>query len=265
MFEPHFYGEVLSVPRRKIIHYFLTLLVFFSLLISGAHTFYFFNGRNSLPKTLAAAFPGMAIHDGVLHPPSDTSYIPPSYLIASALNQLLYLPVILNEEVDSLVVVDTSNDSVVSRKLPMFHLKAREMVVHLNTDKSMTFSYENIMYGNKDLVFTQEQLGLFFRRHLAGIFFVYFFSTIVHQGVVIFFSIFFLGTAAYIFRLDRRRTFREYLKVSTFAIAPVAVGSALIAFSGVKVGWSWNILILLSTVVMFRAILATGGGKVPRE
>jgi hypothetical protein len=261
MFEPHFYFEVLSKSRREIVYHFIKLLIVFSILISAARIFYLFDKEKGLPQTLSRAFPGMAIREGTLYPPSGKPYVPPAYLIVPVLNQLFALPAMLNDEADSLVIVDTSGRSVVSRKLPVVLLKAREMVVHLNPTTTMKFSYENIMFGKKDLIFTPDQIALFLRKHLVGIFFGYFFSAVIHQGVLFFFSIFFLGIAAYIFRLERRWTFREYLKTSTFAISPVAVGSALIAFSGVKVGWSWHVLILLSTIVLFRAILVTGRGS----
>ncbi len=244
------------MPRREIIRYILKLLLFFSVLSSCADSWYLIHGERSISRMVAAAFPGMALRDGILHPPSKTPYVPPSYLVSPIFNQLFGLPAVLNQEVDSLVVVDTSYRSNVPLKVPMILLKAREAVVVLAANTTMKFSYENILLGTRDLLFTADAIELFLKRHIGGIFFGYLFSTMLHQGAVILFSIFFLGLAAYIFRVDRERTLKEYMKTSSFAISPIAVGSALAAISGAKIEWMGHFLIFLSTIVMFRAILA---------
>ena len=225
------------------------------MITSIAHTVYLIGGRQGIPEGLAAAFPGMELRDGILHPPVDTPYFPPAYLMAPLFNQLIGLPAMFNQEADSIVLVDTSERSNVPLKVPLIILKARTIEVILGTGTQMEFTYEHILFGAKDLLFTVDHLRRFLLSHVGGIFFGYLFSTLVHQGVLILFSIFFLAGAAFIFRIDRLRTFREYLKVASFAVSPMAVGSALVAISGVKIAWIWHILIFLSTMVMFRAIL----------
>ncbi|MBN1307496.1 MAG: hypothetical protein JXA18_06240, partial [Chitinispirillaceae bacterium] len=144
-------------------------------------------------------------------------------------------------------------------KVPAILLKAREVAVTLAAGTTMEFTYENILFGTRDLDFTADQIERFLKRHIGTIFFGYLVSTLLHQGMLFFFSIFFLALAAYIFRVERKRTLKEYLKASSFAISPIAVGSALVAISGVKIEWIWHLLIVLSTVVMFRAIIAISG------
>ncbi|MBN1575772.1 MAG: DUF1189 family protein [Chitinispirillaceae bacterium] len=254
--EPGFYREAIALPRREIAGYFFKLLFFFALITAGADTWYLINGQRGIPRMLAAAFPGMALRDGILQPAKETPYVVPSYLVAPILNQLLGLPAMFNPEAESLVVVDTARRSNVPLKVPVILLKAREAVVVLAAGTTMEFTYENILFGTRDLDFTVDQIGRFLKRHIGTVFFGYFFSTLLHQGVLFLFSIFFLALAAYIFRVERKRTLKEYLKTSTFAISPLAVGSALVAISGVKIEWIWHMLIFLSTIVMFRAIIA---------
>jgi hypothetical protein len=261
MFEPQFYLEVRIMPRRRIISYFLLLLVFFSAIISGAKTYYLIDAKRGVPRMLAAAFPGMAIENGILHPTDSQPYVPPSYLITPIFNQLFSLPAMINNEADSLVIVDTTTNARIPSRIPVILLKADKMIVVLNKKRTMEFSYENIMFGKKDLFFTVENIEQFLKSHIWGFFIGYYVSTLMHQGVLIFFSIFFLAFAAYIFRVDRKRSLKENVKTASFAISPIAVGSALIAISGVKVEWTWHILIFLSTIIMFRAIIAMSNAK----
>ncbi|MBN1759732.1 MAG: DUF1189 family protein [Chitinispirillaceae bacterium] len=255
IFEPRFYHEVLELPRRAVLRYCIWLLLLFGVITSIAYTVYLIGGRQGIPEGLAAAFPGMELRDGILHPPVDTPYYPPSYLIAPLFNQLVELPVLFNSEADSTVLVDTAARSVAPRKVPLVHLKAKTVEMILGDEMTMEFPYEYFLFGTRDLIFTADHIRSFLLQHVGGIFFGYLLSTLIHQFALILFSIFFLSAAAYIFRIDRKRTFREYIKIAGFAVSPIAVGNALVAVSGVKVPWIWNILIFLSTMVMFRAIL----------
>jgi hypothetical protein len=47
--------------------------------------------------------------------------------------------------------------------------------------------------------------------------------------------------------------------MAIFSVTPITIGTILIALSGVKLNWTWHILIFLSTLVMFRAMLISGG------
>jgi hypothetical protein len=253
--EPRFYHEVLRYPRRVVLQYCIWLLTVFSVVTAIAHTWYLIYGREGIPEGVAAAFPGMELRDGVLHPPTDTPYYPPSYLVAPLFNQLIGLSTMLGSEADSIVLVDTGSGSPTPKKVPLIILRAKTIEVILGAGATMEFTYENVLFGVRNLLFTAERIRAFMVDHIPGIFFGYLLSTFVHLGAFILFCIFFLSVAAYIFRIDRQRTFREYLKTASFAVSPIAVGNALVAVSGVKIAWIWHVLIFLSTVVMFRAIL----------
>ncbi len=259
MFEPRFYLEVPAMRPRKILNFLLLLVLFFSFLSSIAATWFLIGGKRNVAGLIATAFEGMEIRDGVLHPRSGQPYVPPPYLITPIMNQLLGLPAMFNHQADSLVVVDTSSTSGIPLRIPAILLKARNIVVVLAEETVMEFPYENVMLGTRDLVFTEERISAFLKKHAVTIFLGYFISAVVHEAALFFFSIFFLAFAAFIFRLDRSRTLKECVKTASFAISPIAIGNTLIAFSGVKVEWTWHILIFLSTIVMFRAIMAING------
>jgi hypothetical protein len=232
-----------------------------SLTVAIADTWYLMYGKRSLPTTLPAAFPGLEIRDGVLFP-HQSPYIPPSYLISPVLNQLIKLPVLLNHEADSLIVVDTAEIATIAIKIPMALLKSRKMVVHLNDKTTMEFPYELDLFGTRNIKFTSDELLKHLKQYIFGIFMGYFFSAVFHDSIVFLFSIFFLALAAFVFRMDRERLFKEYLKVAVFSISPLIVGGVLAAFSGVKFEWLWHVLIFLSVIVMFRAIVAISNSNI---
>jgi hypothetical protein len=264
MFDTRFYREVLPMPRRRVLQYLLGLLLLSGTLSAIADTWYLVQGKRSLGRKIAAAFPGMEIRDGKLHPATSAPYAPPPYLVTPIVNQVLGLPSTVSTGGDSLVVVDTSSSAPLPSRVPVILLKKDEMVVVFAQRNTMRFSYKNILMGTTDLMFTAEALEEFLRRNSAGILFGYLFSTIIHLGTVFLFSIFFLAFAAYIFRVDTRRTLKEYLKMAIFAVTPVAAGSTLVSISGVKVEWGWHLCMLMSMVVIFRAIAAIAGPETPR-
>jgi hypothetical protein len=67
-------------------------------------------------------------------------------------------------------------------------------------------------------------------------------------------SVFFLSIAAYLFSFDKTKKYGYFLKIACFSISPVMIGSALVAVSGVSAEWAWYIFVILSTMLMFRAM-----------
>lgn len=246
---------MLALSRKAIIRYLVILLIITSVVTAIAQTFYLIGVHRGMPETLAKAFPGMELREGRLYPPFDKPYYPPSYRIAPLLNQLIGLPTLFESEADSILLVDTASESTAPLKVPLIILKATTVQILLGAEMTMEFPYEYFLFGTNNLHFTPDYLRKFMMSHSGGILFGYLFAALLHQCVLFSFSIFFLSAAAYIFRLDRQRTFKQYMKIACFAVSPVAVGIALVAVAGVKIAWVWHILIFLATLIMFRAIL----------
>ena len=249
------------MPRRTVVVYLLVLLVFFSFFIAASNVQHLVSKKDGVPKDLAEAFPGMVIRDGILHPPTDTPYVPPVYLMLSifrkmAGNQLFALPQVMNFEADSMVIVDTAKVARFRLKAPVMVLKSDRVAVVLDTIRKMDFPYDWLMNGEQNLDFTVEGVHSFLMRKVLNWFFGYFILAVFVQSGKFFASIFFLAFAAYIFRLERQRTLKDFLRISSFAISPIALGSALVAIANVNIIWTSHVMILLSTIVMFRAILA---------
>lgn len=262
IFDPSFYREIRVAPRSSLIIYFFQLLLFTALLAAVAQTWYFVDLDRGLPRKLAAAFSGIEIVNGRLYAP-EQPYVPPSYLVLPLFSQLVGVPEMAGQDADSLIIVDTAASVRIPKKVPVMLLKADRVIVVVNENTKMEFPYTHLLFGERDLKFTVSHIRSFLLRHLISLLFYFFLATIFQQLLLFSFSLFFLAFAAYIFRVERQRVLKDYIKVAFFAVTPMAVGTILVALSGVRTTWTWHILIFLSTIVMFRAIMAING-TIPR-
>jgi len=213
-------------------------------------------GKRAIPKTLSAAFPGLSIRNGILSTPKDTLFSPPAYLIFEILNQLTPSIAITGEDNLVPIIVDTRPGDTVKSSSRHILLQKNNVQFNINDSLKIPVTYPSFLFGDRDFTFTQKGILSHLQRHVIKILFSYFVLALMMDSSMFLFSIFFLAIAAFIFRIDRNRKFKEYLKTAVFAISPLVLGGILISLSGVKILWVWHILILLSTVVMFRAIIA---------
>lgn len=230
------------------------------MVVAVSDTGYLLFGKNALSRTLPVAFPGLEIQDGKLVPHQGSPYIPPSYLISPVLIQALKLPSVNSTKIDSLIVIDTARPTVITPKVPMIMLKSTEVSLYLSDQYVFAFPYDRLLFGKRDFVVTEENVDWYLKRCSAGILIGYFFSSLLQDGLMLAFSVLFLALAAFVFRMERERKFIDYLKVSLHAITPIIVGGILVAISGVRVDWVWHLFVFLSTIVMFRAIVAVNNG-----
>jgi len=262
IFDPSFYREVLYFKGTRVFGFYIRIIVFTAFITGLAKTYYFVDLKWGIPARIELAFKGMEIRNGFLNPNRETPYYPPSYHIAPLLNQIFSIPHFFDSIPDSFIVVDTGKQAWVPGHEPFMILRSAHVELHPNPKSTFKFPYTLLLGGGKDLIFTAEHVRAFLMRNIIGITFnSIIWSGIVYSGMVLF-SIFFLALAAYIFRVDRGRNWFQYVRLACFASSPITIGSMLIALSGVKLPWTWHVLIFLSTIVMFRAILATNS-KLP--
>jgi hypothetical protein len=255
IFDSSFYKEVAAFPRKTVVFYFVKLLFFTVLLTGLAHTYYLLHPQRGISLKIEQLFSGMEIVDGVLHPNRATPYFPPSYLMNPVLDQFAGNAQVLNNGVDSLLAVDTSENSTLPRSIP--YLLKKEGVELRYNNMVFTIPYKELLKGIKHFRFTSEEIRQFLGHNmefvLTSCLTVSFFSNFF----LLIFSIFFLGTAAFIFRVEGSKKYLFYIRNACFAVTPIAVGTILIGLSGVKLAWTWHVLIFISTIVMFRAVTAS--------
>lgn len=255
IFDSSFYKEVASFPRKTVVLYFIKLL-FFTVLITGlAHTYYLLHPQRGISSKIEQLFSGMEINEGVLIPNRATPYFPPSYLMNPVIEQFAGSAQVLNNSTDSLLVVDTSESSTLSPDIP-YVLKKDRVVLRYN---KMTFSipYSDFLKDVKHFRFTSGEIRQFLSHNLQFVLTSCLTVSFFSNFFLLIFSVFFLGIAAFIFRVEGSKKFLFYIRNACFAVTPIAVGTIMIGLSGVKLAWTWHILIFISTVVMFKAIVAS--------
>jgi len=77
--------------------------------------------------------------------------------------------------------------------------------------------------------------------------------------------VFFLSFAAFVFRVDRARGYWYFVRLASYAISPVVLGAALVSLSGVSADWTWHVFIIISTILMFRAMMQTSSDGAQEE
>ena len=187
--------------------------------------------------------------------------MPPAYLILPVLDLLFGVPSVFYNDNDSMLILDTSAVSGYSMKVPAIVMKSENMIVFLNAETSVSVPYKQVLLGNNNLKFTSEHIKAFILKNLFGFLILCFFSNLAQSTFMLVFSISFLAIAAYLFRVERERGIGHYIRAACFAVSPICVGSIMIGLSGVKLYWTWHILIFISTIVMFRAVVATGNNS----
>ena len=256
--DPQFYNEILEYRRLRIVGFLFKLLVLISALCALAQCYYLIDSDRGIPARVENAFGGMEIKKGVLDPKGPTPIIPATYLVMPVLDQLSGMQNFFASDNDSMVVIDTAQTRNYVVKVPAILMTKEKVVFVLSKQQSFEIPYKTLLLGAEDLKFSSADITIFLDKKKLVIFFSMFFAGIIQNAITFIFSIFFLALAAYFFRLEKGRTFSKFLRAASYSISPLAVGSVLIAISGVKIIWGWHLLIFICTVVLFRGLVAIG-------
>lgn len=255
--EPKFYNEIMGFSRSQVVIFFLKLLVFISFLSAIAQCYYFIYSDRGISLSIQNAFKGMEIKQGLLDPKGQTPIVPPTYVIMPALDQLFGFQNFFSSDKDSVIIIDTAKTRNYMLKIPAILMAREKVIFYFNKQTSFEIPYKTLLFGAENLSFTAEEIKRNLIKHKGAIFLSMFIAHIFQNTITLFFSIFFLAIAAFFFRMEKVSTFSKYLRAATYSISPMAVGSVLIAISGVKILWGWHILIFISTIVLFRGLVAS--------
>jgi hypothetical protein len=162
-----------------------------------------------------------------------------------------------NPNLDSIVIFDTTISGQYPLKVPVALLKKNVLYIVFGKKHAYPIPYSALFFGEKNLKFNAQEISRFLNSHISAIFVNCFFTSFFRNLFVLIFSIVFLATAAFIFRVEKTLKFFFYIKVACFAVTPISIGTVIVALSGVRVAWTWQLLILISTIVMFRALIAS--------
>lgn len=226
----------------------------------GSRTFYAFDAVSGLPAQVSAAFSGMQIRDGRLIPPRPTPYAPDASHLSAVLNTAFCMPHFFDSLPESFLVVDTAAAALATVK-PQTQILLSAQHIYIGPKSSMSFKipYTSLVPRKTAMSLTEVAIKEFCMKHIVSI--VIHFSVIsgmAAAGIFLFSSIF-LAFAAYIFRIDRKVPAGRFFVMACYAASPVYIGTNLVVLSGTSLQWTWQVLIFISTIVMFRGVRAAIG------
>jgi hypothetical protein len=256
IFDPYFYREVLRRPRGRVLMFMVKLLVFSALVVGAARTYYLVHAERGIAPLVSTMFDGVEIRDGQLATERELPIEVPGDMLATLFNRFVGNSQFLERLPDNFLVVDTRIPpafETVGATAPKIHMKESSIEFR---EIRMDLPYRYLL-GSGNLLFTKAAVQEFLNRNV-GAFLVHFVVAAVFLGFFsIMMSVCFLSLAAFIFSMDRARGYWHFARLACFAISPVMLGGALVAVSGVAAEWTWHIFIILSTILMFRAMVNT--------
>jgi len=267
MVDPQFYNEALTYKRSRVIWYVIFLLLLTSIVTVIAQWWYQIESDDGIPNAIEMALSGMEIKDGQLDPHVQTPFVPSSKNSWPLMSAVFFQNGMI-QAADTLLFVDTSSSQTFKLKAPFFALGKDRLYFNYD-DKyfKASISYAVLLNGRKNLKFTASEIRSFISTpsFLPTIIISLFVTTMFQNALTIIFSIVFLAVAAFIFRIERMNGFLIFLRASSFAITPMALGLMLIEVAGVQVIWGWHLLIFISTIVLFRGVVAIGKASPAKE
>ncbi|MBD3391001.1 MAG: hypothetical protein GF418_03035 [Chitinivibrionales bacterium] len=253
--DPSFYGEVLGFRAGRAVWFIVRLALIVALLDGFLQARRAADADNGVPSVMPRVFPGMAIRDASLDPGRPTPWAPAPQYVARLMSLLAAEPDAAIGVPDSFIVIDTSRGAYsVDNPSKRFVFTSDALVVNLSPLRPYVVPYSVFFPRGESLEFTRSAVTGFLKRRFVEV--VVFFS-LQHGlalGLNVAFAVLFLAFAAYIFRSDRAQRYRTWLKAACFAVSPMPVGRALVALSGTRAEWVWQVSIVVSTFVMFRAV-----------
>ncbi len=261
IFDLQFYKDARIFKKGFIIAFFLKQALLTAFIAAVAQVYYLTDPQLGVVDDIVNVFGGMEIKKGVLHPGRELPYVPSVRSAGAILEQFMGFPLLLQGTEDSLFIIDTNSFRNYSIKVPVVLLKADHLDIVVNKSWIVHAPYSKLLPNVDHIIFTKQAITEYIQRYSLYFFLQFLMPKLFMTVLLLTFSISFLSIAAFFFRIDRTKTFLQHFKVAFFAITPITVGSVLTSISGVKVSWIWHVLIFLSTIVMFRAMLASGAGN----
>jgi hypothetical protein len=244
--------------------FMVKLLVLTSLVTGFAKAYYFVHSERGVAALVGTLFGDMELRDGRLVTVREAPYSISGEALAALMDRLAGYPRFFDRIPDNFIVVDTRTPPgayAMGPSAPAIALKAAAAdFVNMRLEVPYV-----TLFGTKNLKFTrqaaQEYLDAsrgYVTAHfvILSLFFGFFSMAL---------TAFFLSLAAYVFSADRSGGYGRFLRLACYSVAPVALGTALVAVSGVSAEWTWHIFIVISTIIMFRAMANSTLDKASEE
>jgi hypothetical protein len=266
IFDPLFSREVAGQSWGRVALFMVKLLVFASLIMGFSKAFYLAHSERGIAALVNALFGGMEIRDGrLLAGGREMPYAPPGDALAALMDRFVGQPNFFGRLPENFLVVDTRDPPTAppagTEAAPAIILK--ESSVRFE-DVRVDMPYEALI-GKKDLEFTASSVQEYLNSRRTLVIAHFTVMSLFFGFFSILMSAFFLSVAAYIFSADRSPGYRYFLRIACYSVTPVMLGGALVSLTGVSADWMWHVFIVVSTIVMFRAMANRSPDKPAEE
>jgi hypothetical protein len=253
IFDPNFYREAVERSRGRVFFFFFKLLLFTALIMGFSKTYYLVHSERGIAPLVNAMFGEMEIKDGRLVTEFEQPYAVPSGLTAELMNRLVGYSGFFGRLPDNFLVVDTRTPPTEYKfALTGPAILLKESAVDLRR-MEMELPYK-FFISVSDFKFPVAAVQEFLNRNFASFALNFFLISLFFGFFTMTLSVFFLSLASYVFTLDRSGGYRRFVRLACYAITPVMLGNAFVAASGVSAEWTWHVFIVISTLLMFRAM-----------
>jgi hypothetical protein len=256
IFDLSFYRELPLVGRRAVFLFVIKLVLIASGISAIAHTCYVFSVSRGTIPAIAAAMKGIEIKDGRLLSDRPLPYEIPARELGLIYSRFINLPVTIDTLQTPRFIVDTSANQP-ARAGPGIIMRSTDVALYSASGvPQLVPYYKKSWYGPVTLQFTESGTRRLLKKAVVWIFMFNLLWDGLCCAALVLFCICMLGLAAYIFRIERGRDIAYYFGIASFAITPIPIGMVIIALSDANIPGSWRFLVIMSAVVMFRALIA---------
>lgn len=262
MFDPSFYREALERSRWRVVMFTVKLLFFTAMILGMSRAYYLVHSERGIAPLVSAMFVGMEIRDGLLTTEHPQPYEVSGEMLTALLNRLMGHSRFFERVPDNFLVVDTRGTRPDPGAAGAPKIIMGESTV-MFADMRMEMPYKSFVSGG-NFQFTVSSIQEFLNRNALTFTAHFFITGLFMNFFTVMMGVLFLSLAAFVFRADRAKCYQHFLRLACFAISPVALGAALVSISGVSAEWTWHVFIILSTLIMFRAMVNTAD-KPPDE
>jgi len=255
VFDVRFYKEAIGRSWGRTAMFMVQLLILTSLVSGFAKAYYFVHAERGVAALAGALFGGLEIRGGRLITDREPPYPLSGEALATLLDRLAGYQYqrLADRMPDNFIVVDTRTPPghyAMGATAPAVVLK-KTTVEFVNMH--IEAPYEAFI-GKKNMKFTTQAVQEYLDANKGYVVAHFIIISLVFGFFSVAISAVFLSLAAYIFSTDRSIGYGRFLHIACYAITPVTLGAALVAVSGVSAEWTWHVFIVISTILMFRAM-----------
>jgi hypothetical protein len=230
----------------------IKLIIFTSLIMGFAKAYYFVHSDRGVAALVSAVFGDMEIREGRLTANREVPYAITGNDLAELMDRLAGYPRFFDKMPENFIVVDT-------RTPPVTHSGAAAPAIVLKgssvefVNMRVEMPYEALI-GKRNIEFTVQAVQDYISGNKSYVAAHFIITSLFFGFFSIALSALLLSFAAYVFSVDRSCGYRSFLRLACYSVTPVTLGAAIVSMSGVNAEWTWHVFIVISTVLMFRAI-----------